>query len=375
VARAPIKGDTLQWARTVSRLDREVLAKAAGTTPERIAAFEAETTAPTFRQLTLMANKLDRPLGFFFAPAPAVPDVPETADFRGRDGGGIPADIAREMKRAEQHRDAMHDLTETPDSGWNLEPITQDSAPDRAADLRRQFGLTERFTPPESQQNQVFNFWRGLLESHGFLVFQTTKIDLEAFRGLSVHHDSLPVIVLNGADSASGRVFTLFHEVAHLANRTSGLCVLDEDVSEEAIANKFAASFLMPEHLVRQHLLHTGDALEVAAHLAAALKVSLLAAGVRLRTLDVITEQDLTDIKEHSAETWRIAREAQNTSGGFVPPWRLRYRDLGSNYIGAIAHALEDRRIDVMDATYLLNARLPTVEKMLEEYFRTGGVE
>lgn len=127
MARAPIKGDTLQWARTVSRLDREVLAKAAGTTPERIAAFEAETTAPTFRQLTLMANKLDRPLGFFFAPAPAVPDVPETADFRGRDGGGIPADIAREMKRAEQHRDAMHDLTETPDSGWNLEPITQDS--------------------------------------------------------------------------------------------------------------------------------------------------------------------------------------------------------------------------------------------------------
>jgi len=375
VARAPINGDTLQWARTVSRLDRDALAKAAGTTPERITEFEAETSAPTFRQLTLMANKLDRPLGFFFAPAPAVPDVPETADFRGREGGGIPADIAREMKRAEQHREAMLDLTEMPDRGWHLEPLTRDSAPDRAAELRRQFGLTERFTPPESQQNQVFNFWRGLLESHGFLVFQTTKIDLEAFRGLSIHHDSLPIIVLNGADSASGRVFTLFHEVAHLANRTSGLCVLDEDVSEEAIANQFAANFLMPEHLVRQHLLDTEDALEVATQLAAALKVSPLAAGVRLRTLGVITEQDLTDIKEQSAEIWRVVREAQKTSDGFVPPWRLRYRDLGSNYIGAIAHALEDRRIDAMDATYLLNARWPTVEKLLEEYLRTGGEE
>jgi Zn-dependent peptidase ImmA (M78 family) len=235
--------------------------------------------------------------------------------------------------------------------------------------------LTERFTPPESQQNQVFSFWRGLLEGRGFLVFQTTKIALETFRGLSIHHDSLPIIVLNGADSASGRVFTVFHEVAHLANRTSGLCLLDEDVSEEAIANKFAASFLMPERMVRQHLLDTDNALELATHLATALKVSPLAAGVRLRTLNVIREEDLAEIQLQSAETWRLAREAQQASPGFVPPWRLRYRDLGSNYIGVVAHALEDRRIDAVDATYLLNARWPMVEQMLDEYYRTGGEE
>jgi transcriptional regulator with XRE-family HTH domain len=209
MARAPINGDTLRWARTVSRLGRDALAKAAGTKPERIAEFEAGTAAPTFRQLTLMANKLDRPLGFFFVPAPAVPDVPEAADFRGRARDDIPADIAREMKRAEQHREAMLDLTGGSERRWELGPITRDSASERAAQLREQFGLTERFTPPESQQNQVFSFWRGLLEGRGFLVFQTTKIALETFRGLSIHHDSLPIIVLNGADSASGRVFTV----------------------------------------------------------------------------------------------------------------------------------------------------------------------
>jgi Zn-dependent peptidase ImmA (M78 family) len=196
---------------------------------------------------------------------------------------------------------------------------------------------------------------------------------LDAFRGLSIHHDSLPIIVLNGADAASGRVFTLFHEVAHLANRTSGLCVLDEDVSEEAIANRFAANFLMPEVLVRQHLLDTRDVLQLAAHLAGALKVSPLAAGTRLRTLGVISEEDLAEIREQSAENWRDAREAQRSSDGFVPPWRLRYRDLGSNYIGAVAQALEDSRIDAVDATYLLNARWPMVEQLLEEYYRTGG--
>lgn len=375
MARAPINGATLRWARAVSHLGLEALAKAAGTTPARVVEFEEEVTLPTFRQLSLMASKLDRPLGFFFAPAPEAPDVPQAADFRGRAGDGLPADIAREMRRAEQHREAMLDLAGTPDRQLRLGPIARATAAERADDLRRLFGLTERFTPPESQQNQVFNFWRGLLEGQGFLVFQTTRIPLDSFRGLSIHHDSMPIIVLNGADSASGRVFTLFHEVAHLANRTSGLCILDDDVSEEAIANRFAASFLMPEALVRLHLVDSDDPLELASHLATALRVSPLAAGVRLRTMNVITEEDLAEIKLQSAETWRIAREEQKASAGFVPPWRLRYRDLGSNYIGAIAHALEDRRIDAMDATYLLNARWPMVEQMLAEYFRTGGEE
>src|SRR5699024_8428582 len=56
-------------------------------------------------------------------------------------------------------------------------------------------------------------------------------------------------------------------------------------------------------------------------------------------------------------------------------PWRLRYRDLGSNDIGAVAHALEDQRVDMMDATYLLNARLPMVEQLLSEYYRAGGAD
>ncbi len=373
MVRAPINGDTLLWARRVGHVSREELAKAAGTRPERIAEFEAGTTEPTFRQLTLLAGKLDRPLGFFFAPAPAQPDVPTAADFRGNDDAEIPADLAREMKRAEQHREAMLDLAGQPTRTAAVEQISWTNADVRASELRGQFGLTDAFTPPESQANQVFNFWRGLLEEHGYLVFQTTRIALETFRGLSIHHETLPVIVLNGADAPNGRVFTLFHEVAHLANRTSGLCVLDDGVNEEAVANRFAASFLMPETSVRRAVQRVDNAEDAAATLAATFRVSTLAAAVRLRTLDLITEQDLSGLRQQSEEAWQRARAAQKESDGFVPPWRLRYRDLGSTYIGAIAHALADNRIDAVDATYLLNSRLPMVEQLLAEFYRTGG--
>lgn len=375
MARAPINPLALTWAREVSHITVAELASALNVKPLRVNEFEDGDALPTFRQLTLMATKLDRPLGFFFAPPPSTPDVPETADFRGRVHDELPANLAKEMRRAEQHRDAMLDLSGRPKRRIKSGTIGWKNLVDRASELRKHFGLTDLFVPPESANNQVFNFWRGLLEDHGILVFQTTKISLDAFRGLSVHDEDLPIIMVNGSDSPAGRTFTLFHEVAHLANRTNGLCALRETVDEEAIANNFAANFLMPEAAVRVHIKYADDPLAAAEHLARHFKVSNLAAAVRLRRLDVIDDADLDEVRKASEETWARAREANKLKDGFVPPWRLRYRDLGPTYIGAVAHALEDRRVDLVDATYLLNARLPMVEQMLGEYYRTGGAE
>lgn len=375
MARAPIDPSALTWARKVSHVTAEELAKALSVKVERVAEFEGGDALPTFRQLTLMAAKLDRPLGFFFAPPPAVPDVPGTADFRGRAHSSLPADLAREMRRAEQHRDALLDLAGAPARRLPEGAITWKSVAARAVALRTFFGLTDAFVPPESQNNQVFNFWRGLLEENGVLVFQVTKISLDTFRGLSVYHDDLPMILVNGADSAMGRTFTLFHEVAHLINRTSGLCALHDSVDEEALANNFAASFLMPESAVRAQLDDAVEPEAAAEQLARHFKVSLLAAAVRLRRLDVIDDADLEAVRSASDENWQRVRDAQKQKEGFVPPWRLRYRDLGPTYIGAVADALEDRRVDLVDATYLLNARLPMVEQLLNEYYRTGGAE
>ena len=375
MARAPIDPETLAWAREVNHVTVEELATAVGVKPLRIDEFESGEALPTFRQLSLLASKLDRPLGFFFAAPPAAADVPTTADFRGRAHATLPADLAKEMRRAEQHRDAMLDLGGRPDRGLSRGPIGWKNVAYRAMELREEFGLTEVFVPPESANSQVFNFWRGLLEHGGILVFQTTKISLETFRGLSVHHDELPIVMVNGGDSPAGRTFTLFHEIAHLINRTSGLCALRETVDEEAIANNFAANFLMPESAVRANLRYPDNPHAAAENLARHFKVSSLAAAVRLRRLDLIDDEDLDEVRTASEETWERAREALKQKDGFVPPWRLRYRDLGPSYIGTVARALEDRRVDMMDATYLLNARLPMVEQMLSEYYRTGGSE
>lgn len=376
MARAPINGSTLRWAREAMFIERGELARAAGTSEGRIAEFEAGDTRPTLRQLEDIANKLDRTLAFFFTDPPGELDVPETADFCAGNEEPIPPLLAREMRRAEQHRDTVFELEGRPEKPVLVGAINRRNLVVRANEMRDLLGLTEEFTPPGGRDNQVLGFWRGLLERHGFLTFQTTRVEFAVFRGLSIHHDVLPVILLNGADSNNGKVFTLFHEVAHLANRTNGMCVLSDNVNEESIANAFAANFLMPRSQVDGIVSSIGGtALEWAEAMAEILKVSVLAAGVRLRTLDLISNEDLESIRLESDRRWEDSRESRRKRGGGPAPWRIRYRDLGSGYVGVVARALEDERVDLLDASYLMNARIPMVKRMIDEYRRTEGLE
>ena len=65
MARAPINGSTLRWARETMFVERGELARAAHTSEGRIAEFETGDARPTLRQLENIANKLDRTLAFF----------------------------------------------------------------------------------------------------------------------------------------------------------------------------------------------------------------------------------------------------------------------------------------------------------------------
>lgn len=371
IVRAPINGDTLRWARTVAHLSEDELGRAAGIPATRVVELENGIALPTYTQARRLARKLDRTPAFLFAAPPAVTDVPETADFRGR-SHETPPTLTRELKRAEAHRRALLDLEPDVPTPPNLPRVQRQSLANSATSIRAALGVGASDIPPTVAGNPTFNYWRSMLEHHGFLVFQTTGIDLAVFRGLSVYHERLPLILLNGADSAGGKVFTLFHEVAHLANRTSGLCLLDEEVAHEALCNAFAAEFLMPQAAVMA-LLANGDTADPVDKVSTHFRVSRLAAAVKLKTLAVISAATLDDVRAKSDEEWQRSRARLRESESVPPRWRLRIRDLGPTYVSAVFRALESERVSLIDATYLLDARVPTIERMLAEYHRTGG--
>jgi Zn-dependent peptidase ImmA (M78 family) len=99
----------------------------------------------------------------------------------------------------------------------------------------------------------ALNAWRARIEAAGVLVFQMSRVDLEEVRGFSLAEDPVPVIAINTKDAPNARVFTMLHELCHVALRESGICEPDEDrllPSEErqveVFCNRVAGAALVP---------------------------------------------------------------------------------------------------------------------------------
>lgn len=368
--RVPINGDTLRWAREIGQVQLTELAKAVNVRVERILAFEDGTSEPTFNQLTAISRKLGRPVASFFCEKPADSGIPTTVDFRGA-SGPTSSKLVKTLKRLEEHRLGFLELEpEPPKLGFQFEVS---SAPkELAKSARAALGLADTFVPKTNGPTQTFDFWRNILGESGILVFQTSGIDIDVFRGLSVYHDRLPLIVVNGGDSNAGRIFTLFHEYGHLLERTSGVCGSSEAAPIEVRCNQFAQEFLMPAEAVG-NLVLTGDYKALVDQVSKFFKVSKLAAAIRLRSLHRITETEVSLVREQSDEEWATYRASLKAAPG-GPAWhKIRYRDLGSHYVGAVARGLESKAIGLLDATYLLDAKVPAVSKILEEHMRSGA--
>ena len=52
------------------------------------------------------------------------------------------------------------------------------------------------------------------------MVAQITGVSLSEMRGISMYYDTFPIIAINNKDFERAKVFSLFHEVAHLVRRS-----------------------------------------------------------------------------------------------------------------------------------------------------------
>jgi len=167
----------------------------------------------------------------------------------------------------------------------------------------------------EDGVSHSFEEWREKLEEKHIFVFMTSKyndklklkVDIDAFRGLSIFHRELPVIVINDSDHHGAQSFTLMHELGHLL---LGDDAIDagainqhlpmpnkgaDGMAEERWCDAFAGEVLMPEPAFRAQC----SAVDLAAAPEAILKaigkrvarnfqVSLAACIVRMSHLGII---------------------------------------------------------------------------------------
>ncbi len=250
----------LVWARESASLTEEALAKKIGVKAERIRAWESGQERPSVAQLRNFAAATKRPLAvFYLAEPPATFDA--LHDFRAGTSAGAPTamspDLTFEIRKAYDRREwaleLMSDLQLTP-AAFDVRLDLNGDSEVAGGEIRAALGVRTEMQSRWRADYEAFREWRALLEHAGILTFQATDLELDEARGFSISLKPLPAVVVNIKDAYRGRIFTLLHEITHIALNEGGICDLDDNQRRnasakiEAYCNRVAGAVLFPKN-------------------------------------------------------------------------------------------------------------------------------
>jgi Zn-dependent peptidase ImmA (M78 family) len=145
------------------------------------------------------------------------------------------------------------------------------------------------------------------------------KLNPKEFRGFALADDRAPVIFVNGADTKAAQIFTLAHELAHIALGGSALsrpdlANLDLGTGVEAWCNRVAAELLVPLASISEEYEDGSDFTEELDRLAKFYKVSTLVVLRRIFDAGRLSRGDYH--RAYNAELTRVMEFARRTSSG-----------------------------------------------------------
>lgn len=375
--RMPVRPSVLMWARESARLDVNEAAHRMGVSVTSLNQWENGDLDPTIIQLRKAASVYTRPLSAFFLTSPLTEEVRfDLPDFRGANvEGRESAALRKAILRARRQRDTIQELAE--DGGeiplspsGRLEIHQSDTVAESGMKLRAALELDDVGPRVVSKPEELLRTLVRRVEKLGYIVIQVQNVPTEEMRGFSLAGKLMPVIAVNGADWPRGKIFTLLHELVHVATRQSGLCDFSRDSSqpEERFCDEVAAAALMPRELFLkkakgvdptsyENLRRLGDNFGVSAE-------SVL---VRMVHLELATWSDYANIKPSFRDAYSLhkqhEKEARFNKNAPIY-YQLKVRDLGRPFIVTILRAHGDGLLSSRDVTQILEISYDKIPKL-----------
>jgi Zn-dependent peptidase ImmA (M78 family) len=244
----------------MSGLDLHEAAAKADLDENALIHWEQGDDRPTLGEVRKLAEVYKRPLAVFFLDKPPK-DFDAQREFRRLPDVNVfdeSVEMRLALRRALYRREAAREIY---DSFHEVPPSVTDTAnPDEDPEIvggriRALLGITWNDQLAWESASIALNAWRNSVEKIGVLVFQTSRVSLKEMRATSMPRGPLPVILLNNADSPYGRIFSIFHEFAHILLASGGHLTSPMDGERlpidrllERVSNAFAAAALMPRN-------------------------------------------------------------------------------------------------------------------------------
>ena len=395
--RALVKPALLVWARQRAKVKPEDAAKAAGVTVERLAAWEsvANEEGPTVSQLRLLAGKYHFPLAVFYLPEPPA-DFAPLRDFRRlpeAEDETLSPNLAFHIRGAYERRELALELYDELRSQPERFPIraTLRDDPEKVGQAIRDFlQVDDAKQRRAAAQDRVFDFWRRQIEERDILVFVIAgphyAVELKEMRGFAIAKPELPVIVINGRDySQGGKVFTLLHELAHIALGESAisngtgedLAATREERRIERFCDAVAAATLMPRALLLSmpDVAQAGEREwrdEALRAIAGSIGVSREALLIRFITLKRATWDYYKTQRGRFEEEYREAAEAKKLEPKKPTPIKRSIMLMlgnGRGFTRLVLRSYYDQRITLNDVSSYLGARVKHIPALEQAAF------
>jgi Zn-dependent peptidase ImmA (M78 family)/DNA-binding XRE family transcriptional regulator len=369
----------LRWARSASGQATSEVAARAKISEKTLGEWEAGKSRPTWTSLKRLAKCYQRPVASLLLPEPpARHEIP--TDFRTRAGTrhelSPPTLLAIRTARWLQSRaiEMRRDLDPAIRFGIrkiseqdNHQTIAKFERKRLGVDLSQQLGWQDRY--------EAFRAWKNALSELGILVFQF-RFPRKELQGFSLFDKTVPVIVVNEEDAVEARIFTLFHEYAHLLLREPGMCLPTEvdptsNKSIEPFCNRFASSLLVPDDEARQWPVTLTGSLEDDAlikQLASRYRVSKDVVLIKLRITGHISEIEFRKILNRWEENRDrpaviISKPPTKQKGGRSALKRCIHQR-GMPFMGLVIESLKRGVITDHDALNFLDIKVGDLDKL-----------
>jgi Zn-dependent peptidase ImmA (M78 family) len=379
-----IAPDVLTWA--LKQVDGDIVDTSVRS---RVQQWVDGIKKPTFNQIEELSKKTRIPLGYFFLKTPPKEDI-KLVDFRTIDSLELvnpSRELVDTISDMERICNWLHDYRVEAGFGTcqAVGYMKGKNDPVEIAKLIRKYlEIADNWYTKTKGADDSFSYIRDKINQIGITVMMSgivrnntrRVLNVEEFRAFTLIDDVAPLIFINSTDSHGGRLFSLFHELAHVFIGENDLFndrqqTVARVSAAETLCNGVAAELLVPrEGFIREwDNNNTDDIFEKVSSIAKKFHCGSIVIARKALDNDRLSGDVYNKTAKRVIEAYREYKEAKESSGGNF------YNTLGSRVdrilVQSICTGLSEGRITYPEAFRLTNTNMKTFPDLAN---RLGGV-
>lgn len=378
-----IQPGVMQWV-----LHRVNVDRLSTNTRENLVLWNRGAKKPTFNQIERLSREANIPLGYFFLKTPPIEDVPllKFRTINSSDLENASRNLIDTINQMESVQDWMRDYLTAADNS-NLSFVgslkNNNDALNIAQAIRRDLELPYNWYSEVRTAYDAFKLIRILANTAGVLVMLNgivgsntrRKLDINEFRAFTLIDKYAPLIFINSNDSDGGKLFSIFHEMAHiwigvnsLFNDRYGTAKNVKKV--ETLCNAVAGELLIPADMFIKKWNELPSDLETHEKIISLVKIFHCGITIIARkALDnsFISQEDYNSIAREAITHFEVMqkKKREKESGGNY--YKAMNSRLDHRFLLTIANSVREGKTLYTDAFRLTNTTRNTFSELVQK--------